>query len=684
MKKICFLLLSLCMLVGCKKESSSNNSTLSKFEFSDEEYITEEMGAFWIEDELEIEPEELKDAVLEDIVWTSENESIVKVSNGRAFGLYEGETTIMATAPSYNKAASCRVKVKYAPITSFELEAPEKTYAGNDINITVKSITPSNASPRHLTWESTAEYEGQDVLPTFDTEKQCWILNTRYTGIVTLFAKAGEVQKSITLNLKENKVTGILLNGKDEDPVVLNIAPGHTISYDYQLIVEDKDYLPLYDMVELKSVGGPVKEKLSWDSYAKTITGIENVIGILQANLVEDGTLRPLGKTFRVIVSDAVPVTNFDLDKTSIDMKIGEEAELTPVNITPANGTASLISWSSSNPQLVTISNRGESVTLNAVGTTAGTATITAQYVSITKTCTVSVTPVNVVSVQINGGNDLTLWSGTTGFYLNPVITPSNATNKGITYSLDKINTNNGSTSRSYDAFVNENGYLTVNADASGSYWLYATADGRSTRIKLYVIPRNFTPNMPDTYYGTFGMKVYLIDEGWKKAPTAYYYAYPQRTITNVTRVQQVNGNAADIRDGVLWYRRTIKIGKDDVNSRVSSRYSFKYNITDDNGVTQSYDMTIAVVNTFEGVYVGSYSAGVDNAKDTDYTWTIPSGTNSTNVYLYYYCKKNGNDAHDSYYEHKDLRYEKPNPLKVCETAASTMGTTAREIKVKY
>ncbi|MBP5135685.1 MAG: hypothetical protein ILP24_08025, partial [Paludibacteraceae bacterium] len=288
MKKLYFLLLSLCLFIGCKKESSSNNSTLSKFEFSDEEYITEEMGAFWIEDELEIEPEELKDAVLEDIVWTSENESIVKVSNGRAFGLYEGETTIMATAPSYNKAASCRVKVKYAPITSFELEAPEKTYAGNDINITVKSITPSNASPRHLTWESTAKYDGKDVVPAFDTEKQCWILNTRYTGTVTLTAKAGEVQKSITLNLKENKVTGILLNGKDEDPVVLNIAPGNTISYDYKLIVEDENYLPLYNTVELISVDGPVDGKLICDNSAKTITAIEEVIGILQANIIEN------------------------------------------------------------------------------------------------------------------------------------------------------------------------------------------------------------------------------------------------------------------------------------------------------------------------------------------------------------------------------------------------------------
>ena len=91
MKKIRFLLLSLCMLVGCKEESSSRKNSLNEFKFSEEEYITEEMGAFWIEDELEIEPEELKDAVLEDIVWTSEDESIVKVSNGRAFGLYEGE-----------------------------------------------------------------------------------------------------------------------------------------------------------------------------------------------------------------------------------------------------------------------------------------------------------------------------------------------------------------------------------------------------------------------------------------------------------------------------------------------------------------------------------------------------------------------------------------------------------------
>jgi hypothetical protein len=217
---------------------------------------------------------------------------------------------------------------------------------------------------------------------------------------------------------------------------------------------------------------------------------------------------------------------------------------------------------------------------------------------------------------------------------------------------------------------------------ADGKYKVSASADGKETTVNLYVIPRNITLGFNEAYWGTFGMNIDLLKEGWKNF-SGYIYGEPSRNISDINVGYQKNGTAATIKNNTLWFNKTEKISSTDVNSRTSGTFSFKYNITDSKGAKMSIPVEIKVVTTFEGVYVGSSSAGVNNAKDTDYTWTIPSGTNSTNVYLYYYCQKNGSDAHDYYYEHKDLRYEKPNPLKVCETAASTMGTTAREIKVK-
>lgn len=88
------------------------------------------------------------------------------------------------------------------------------------------------------------------------------------------------------------------------------------------------------------------------------------------------------------VVVRASSVTSVTLTPDSLDMMIGESKDLT-VNVEPYSATNKNVTYTSSNPSVVTVSNVGK---LRAVG--AGTATITVRTVDggLTDTCTVTVT----------------------------------------------------------------------------------------------------------------------------------------------------------------------------------------------------------------------------------------------------------------------------------------------------
>ena len=133
-----------------------------------------------------------------------------------------------------------------------------------------------------------------------------------------------------------------------------------------------------------------------------------------------------------------VEVTGITLSVTDIKMKVGKQLNLkSRMTITPSNATNKTVTWSSSNSSVATVSKDGL-VTTKA----AGTATITVKSNNgKTATCKITVTnpststPVEVTgirfkntSIKMNVGKSMSLKS-------NIVISPSNATNKNVTWS---------------------------------------------------------------------------------------------------------------------------------------------------------------------------------------------------------------------------------------------------------
>lgn len=165
---------------------------------------------------------------------------------------------------------------------------------------------------------------------------------------------------------------------------------------------------------------------------------------------------------------NTVPVTGITLDRqTALLSAIGETVQINRT-ITPSNATNKNVTWTSSNPLVATV-NAGQ---VTAVSN--GTATITASTKDggFTATCVVTVNAgsqnVPVTGVSLNT-TQTELTVGNT-YTLNASITPSNATNKQVTWS-------SGNTGI---ATVDQTGKVT--AVAAGTTTITVkTADGNKT-----------------------------------------------------------------------------------------------------------------------------------------------------------------------------------------------------------
>lgn len=169
-------------------------------------------------------------------------------------------------------------------------------------------------------------------------------------------------------------------------------------------------------------------------------------------------------------------VESITLSQTSLELEVGAAAVTTSATLSatvlPVKATDKSLTWESSNPDVVTVSEGpatksvvGSSVTVTAVGVGEATITATANDGSgVTATCTVTVTNafVPVTSITLNETSK-TLNSGGS-FTLTATVAPDNATNKAVTWSSNSTGI----------ATVSESGVVT--GVAPGTATITATA----------------------------------------------------------------------------------------------------------------------------------------------------------------------------------------------------------------
>lgn len=93
------------------------------------------------------------DATDKTVVWSSRNEPVVKVENGKLTALKGGVAAICAETRNGEVQAFCIVRVPYEnPVTGISLDKSQiEMIVGEEINL-VASISPSDATVKSITW----------------------------------------------------------------------------------------------------------------------------------------------------------------------------------------------------------------------------------------------------------------------------------------------------------------------------------------------------------------------------------------------------------------------------------------------------------------------------------------------------------------------------------------------------
>lgn len=173
---------------------------------------------------------------------------------------------------------------------------------------------------------------------------------------------------------------------------------------------------------------------VTWSSSDSSVASVSG--GMVTAKKAGSTTItaKAGGKTAtcKVTVTDpTVAVTSVSMNKSSINMTAGDTAALT-ATVSPSNATNKTVVWSSSDSSVASVS----SGTVTAKK--AGSATITATAGGKSASCAVTVkesapTTIAVSSVTLDR-KAMMMKEGDTGA-LNYTISPSNATNKAVTWS---------------------------------------------------------------------------------------------------------------------------------------------------------------------------------------------------------------------------------------------------------
>ncbi len=294
-------------------------------------------------------------------------------------------------------------------VTDVTLDQTTLVLTEGEEAILIAIVSPSNATNNEVIW-ITANAKVATVAEG--------IVTAVGVGETTITAKSDDGGKTSTckvyVNQKNIPVTRVSLNKK-------------------QLELTEGEY---YDLIATVSPDNASNKSLKWESDKATVATVDDAgrvaavgegtatitVSTLDGNKTATCTVTVKAKTYAV--------TGVSLDRISLTLTEGETAGLN-ATISPSNATNKSVSWTSNNTSVATVSSSGV-----VTAKKAGSATITVKTNDGNKTATCTVTvkakTIPVTSVSL-GSTSLTLTEGQS-WQMSATVSPSNATNKNVTW----------------------------------------------------------------------------------------------------------------------------------------------------------------------------------------------------------------------------------------------------------
>lgn len=352
--------------------------------------------------------------------WESKNTWVATVDeSGNVTAKNPGEATITVTAADNGGAqATCKVTVteRTAPVIKVTQIQLSQTRAslneGKELQLTA-TVLPANATNQSLTWSSSVE-----GVATVDPTGKVTAIKAGTTVITATAKDDSGISASCTVQVTVPtvKVTGITLN-----KTTASVVKGKTVA-----------------LTATVTPDTATDKTIKWTTSNKNVAtvGTDGVVtavaagtATITATAADDSGVKATCKI--TVTNPVVKVTKVTLNKTTASVVKGKTLTLT-ATVTPTNATNKKVTWKSSNTKIATVDSNGK-VTAKA----AGTATITctaADGSGKSAACKITVKnpPVKVTKLKINK-TSVDLLKGKT-VQLKVTVTPSNATNKAVTW----------------------------------------------------------------------------------------------------------------------------------------------------------------------------------------------------------------------------------------------------------
>lgn len=416
------------------------------------------------------------------VAWTSSNEKVATVtSKGVVKGLKTGTTVITAATANGTYKATCKITV-IKPVTSVTLDKTSLTINVGKTSTLTPTVKPSSASIKTVTWSSsdndvatvsskgviTAKGPGYATITvkTKDNSKTdtCRVLVIQPVSSVKLNKTSGSIEVGDTYTLKatvkpsnasnqavkwstsNKKVATVDNNGKitavGKGTAIITVKTvdgSKTATCTVKVIKSvtgvklDKSEALLYIGKTLTLKATVVPSSAS-NKKVKWYTSDEKIAKVSQSGVVtpvKPGTVKITVKTYdggfkkSCTITVERPATSVKLNKTALTLDNGKSYTL-KATISPSNTTDKSLKWSTSNKEVVTVTQKG---VIKAVGK--GTATITVKTSNGLKaTCKVTVNQ-PVTSIKMSH-TSVTVYMGET-FKISASARPTNANDRKLT-----------------------------------------------------------------------------------------------------------------------------------------------------------------------------------------------------------------------------------------------------------
>ena len=308
------------------------------------------------------------------IRWSSLNESIVKVSNGKVVPMGYGTTTVRATAvQDENSYAECEVTVKKKEVLDISVTYEvARMNVGQTQQVTAE-ILPFDAEDTEIEWST-------------DNEK---IATVTSKGVVKGVAE-GSV-RVIATSIAYPQVSGFCtIQILPVTAISIALEPANVI-----LSVDEKQKVSVVFNPE-----NTTEKTLTWSSIDESVARMVGdtivAVGVGNTSIVATTKNGVTGMASVSVVETSIPVLSVTVSPKTLTLNVGQTQTL-QAEVLPADATTPTLSWSSSDETVATVS----PTTGEVYGKSDGTAVITVSSVN-GKTDQVEVTvkkaPISAVS----------------------------------------------------------------------------------------------------------------------------------------------------------------------------------------------------------------------------------------------------------------------------------------------